>query len=530
MPEERWDEAALEGFRLDEHLEDVPEREIRKNMRKDGTIFWIEISMSLHREPDGTRYSVLVCRDVTSNIEKERQLEATTRQLEHIASHDDLTGVPNRAEMSRFLDAALETARKTDRRVGVLHIDLDEFKQINDTHGHPAGDAVLKATAERLRRALRKEDLVARVGGDEFVVICGNLTGLNDLREIGGALLDAVNGPVKWQNGSLGCQISVGAALYDGQSTSAEDLLLQSDFALYEVKRKRRGRLATYDAELHRKHARTTDLQADLLKAIRNKDLSFYFQPVVAQQPGLVRGMETLVRWHHPTDGLITPDELIPLAQSINVIAELDMLAIDAALDLKVKLNEWGYDSILTSFNASSELLAHPDFCDRLLSGLSFRDLTTDDIIVEVIESVVFESHGVATPFVKTISDLDNFGIFTVLDDFGSGNAGIAQLAKLAIRGVKFDKSICLSILEDPTVAIVYKTLIGLCNELDLRMVTEGVETQEQAERLRELGCTNMQGYLLGKPMPEDALRRWLDDYTASAIAPEERPRYLKAN
>ncbi|MEM9785988.1 MAG: EAL domain-containing protein [Pseudomonadota bacterium] len=530
LPEQRWDAQALEGFRLDAHFEQLSDRQVWQNMRKDGSVFWVEISMSLHTASSGTRYAVLVCRDVTRSIEREKELEATTRKLAHIAAHDDLTGLPNRAELSRFLNSALEDARVTAERVGLLHIDLDEFKQINDTHGHPAGDAVLQATANRLRTAIRKSDLVARVGGDEFVVVCRNLNTLRDLRDIGDALLRAVNQPVQWRSGTLNCQISIGAALSDNQTTDAEQLLIQSDFALYDVKHTGRGRVATYDAELHRRHARATDRQAALQAAIENKELTFYFQPVVAQAPGLVRGFETLVRWQHPTDGIITPDALIPLAQSLGLIAELDMLAMDAALELKARLNDWGHHDVLTSFNASSELLAHPEFCDRLLSGLSFRDLTADDVIVEVIESVVFEAHGAATPFVKTIADLDAAGIFTVLDDFGSGNAGIAQLAKLAIRGVKFDKSLGLGILNDPTIAIVYKTLVNLCNELDLRMVTEGIETPQQAARLRELGCTNMQGFLFAKPLPQGMVRDWLDDYTASAIAPRERPRYLKAN
>ncbi len=530
LPEERWDAAALEGFDLAAHIKKLKPREIRQNMRKDGSTFWNELAMSLHETSEGTCYAVLVCRDATASIEREQKLEATTRRLAHIAMHDALTGVANRAALARFLDKALQDANGKNARIGVLHIDLDEFKQINDTHGHAAGDAVLKATAKRLQKAIRQTDLVARVGGDEFVIVCSAVTTLDTLRDIGTALIKAANLPVPWQNGTINCRISIGAALSQPDTTDADTLLLQSDFALYDAKRSARGQITTYDSDLHQRHARAVDLQADLQDAVQNGTLSFVFQPVVGKPAGVVRGLETLVRWHHPTKGLIMPDEVIPLAQRIGVMADIDMLAMHAALDLKTKLNAWGHGNVLTSFNASSELLARSDFCDHLLSGLAFRDLSPDDVIVEVIETVVIEGNSVASPFARTIADLDAAGVFTVLDDFGRGNAGIAQLAKLAIKGVKFDKSLGMSILTDPTMPIIYKTLVGLCNDLDLRMVTEGVETAEQADALRKLGCSNIQGFLIAKPLDPDDLRPWLDHYTASAIAPAEPRRYLGTN
>lgn len=530
LPAERPDDATLAEFRLDAGAPDTEALVLFENIRQDGTVFWNEISTSFHTTSSGDQCAVLVCRDVTANVQKEKQLEATTRELAHIAAHDHLTGVANRAELLHFLDAELFKAQTTNAAVGVLHIDLDNFKAINDTHGHSAGDAVLVAIAKRLDRAVRDTDLVARIGGDEFVVVCCGLASLSDLKMIGNALRKAVDKPIIWRNSTLHCQISVGAALSHDAMKTSEEILLQSDFALYDAKRSGRGCVATYNADLHRRHTCVADRQAALLQAIRDKALTFYFQPVVASDPGCVRGLETLVRWEHPTDGMIPPDELLPLAQSLGVMADLDFLAMNAALDMKLHLNKLGYESLITSFNASPELLAHPDFCQSLLSGLAFRDLAPDDVIVEVLETVVFEDHLTETPFVQAVSDLNAAGIFTVLDDFGSGNAGIAQLAKLAIKGVKFDKSLGMRILTDPTMEIVYKTLTGLCNELDLRMVTEGVETAAQAERLGALGCTNMQGFLFSKPMPPDAVWPWLDNYTASAIAPTDARGYLRAN
>ena len=530
LPEETPDAEFLRNYRF------VPEEfaenglQLYRNVRKNGEVFWNQISVSFHTTDQNQDYAVLICRDVTASIAKEKELESASKELAYIAAHDDLTGAANRAELSRFVDTALKTARKTGSKIGLLHIDLDKFKQTNDTFGHSAGDAVLVATAQRLRAEIRETDLVARMGGDEFVVVCTGIHTLADLKTIGNGLIRAVNKPVAWKNNTLNCEVSIGAALSSDTIETANDMLVQSDFALYDVKRAGGGRVATYNADLHRRYTRTSERQTALAKAIRDKALTFHFQPVVAPQPGIVRGLETLVRWQHPTDGMIPPDELLPLAQSLGLMADLDFLAMNAALDMKTRLNASGHDSVLVSFNTSPEVLSHPDFCQKLLSGLAFRDLTPDDVIVEVLETVVFETRNGATPFVQTLADLRAAGIFTVLDDFGSGNAGIAQLAKLAIRGVKFDKSIGMGILTDPTIEIVYKTMVGLCHELDLRMVTEGVETATQAERLRALGATNLQGFLIARPMPQDAALRWLDDYTASAIAPDDAPRYLKAN
>ncbi len=529
-PEETPDAAFVRNFRFVPEAYEKSGLQLYRNVRKNGELFWNQISVSFHTTDQSQQYAVLVCRDVTTNIEKEQALEAASRELAYIAAHDDLTGAANRAELSRFVEAALTTAQDTDSKIGLLHIDLDKFKQINDTYGHPAGDAVLVATAERLRAETRDTDLVARMGGDEFVVVCTGLQTLTDLRNVGKALIKAVTKPIPWQNSTLNFGASIGAALSNDAIKSANDMLIQSDFALYDVKRTGRGRVATYNADLHRRYTQAAARETALVQAIRDRALTFYFHPVVAPQPGVVRGLETLVRWEHPTEGLMPPDILLPLAQSLGLMADLDFLAMNAALDMKTRLNAAGHADVLVSFNTSPEVLSHPDFCQKLLSGLAFRDLTPDDVIVEVLETVVFENQGGATPFTQIVADLNDAGIFTVLDDFGSGNAGIAQLAKLAIKGVKFDKSIGMSILTDQTMEVVYKTLVGLCNELDLRMVTEGVETEEQAERLRELGCTNIQGFLVTKPLPTDAILQWLDHYTASAIAPDDAPRYLKAN
>ncbi|MEL6685404.1 MAG: diguanylate cyclase, partial [Pseudomonadota bacterium] len=313
-PEARPSDEELADFRLDEVVTGNETLELVENMRKDGTVFWNQINTGFHTAPGGQRFGIVVSRDVTALIEKEQQLEATTRELKHIAAHDDLTGLANRTQLSAFLESALENAQQTRTAVGVLHVDLDEFKAINDTYGHAAGDTVLRVVAQRLQHRTRDGDLVARIGGDEFVVVCCELSNLKELTKIADAIRIAVDQPITWDNAVLHCKVSIGAALSDDDSQTAADLLVQSDFALYEAKGAGRGRVAAYDAKLHRRQTRAKNRQDALVQAIRDKALTFYFQPVVARDPGVVRGFETLVRWEHPTDGMIAPDELLPLA------------------------------------------------------------------------------------------------------------------------------------------------------------------------------------------------------------------------
>lgn len=527
LPEDRWSEAALADYRLDLHMDLINARETRLNTRKDGSTFWNEITTTLHEVADGQTYAVLVCRDASRQVERESRLEQTSQRLSYLATHDDLTGVANRSVMTEFLETALQKARNAGTTIGVLHVDLDEFKQINDTFGHAAGDKVLKSTAARLKAAARPMDLVARVGGDEFIVVCDGLRSLDTLRMIGETLLGQANQPISFQSAQIDCKVSIGAALAQSPETSSDDLIGQSDFALYEVKRKRRGQVAIYNSDLHNRHIRAVAMDEAFATALARGELVFHFQPVVDRSARIIRGLETLARWDHPTEGLIGPDELTVMAERLGLMADLDLAAMNAALDMKQNLNAWGHAEILTSFNVSADLLRLPALQDRLLSGLSFRGLTPEDVILEVVEKVVFDAEGANNPIVQTVADLDAAGLFVALDDFGRGNAGIAQLPRLAVKAVKFDKSLATNILHDPTLATIYHTLTGLCAALDLRTVTEGVETPEQAARLKELGCTNIQGFLVAKPMPAEAVHDWISTYPGSAIAPAEAHRYL---
>ena len=315
-----------------------------------------------------TRFLCLVCRDVTPDVDQQEQLRDIRTRLEYEATHDTLTGVPNRAAFLSFIEKAL--SRAGANRVGLLHIDLDNFKNMNDTHGHSAGDAVLVHAASVVRNTIKRSDLVARVGGDEFVVVCIGMTTLNELAQLANELIELISEPFEWNNRTLQGGTSIGAVLSQNGCTDAEELLVNADFALYEAKRGGRNQVALYDDAMYDHHGYLMRRSANLIDAVDTDALSYYFQPTMDLSTGDIMGFETLVRWEHTTDGVIPPDHFLPLAKDLGLMGDLDLLSMTAALKEKRRLSLAGFPDINIAFNASPELLAHPEFINRLIWGL----------------------------------------------------------------------------------------------------------------------------------------------------------------
>lgn len=506
-PERAQSPEQIAAFRYDPDVESVT---IYENMRGDGQRIWVEIDVSFYDNEEGQKQVILVCRDITAKVAHDRKLAATSAELGRLAAHDTLTGAANRAAFTRFTTEQLASA-SADSRVGLLHIDLDRFKQINDTYGHAAGDAVLVAIAKRIGNALPDHDLISRMGGDEFVVVCTRLQTLAQLHSIAQRLISATNRPISWNDRTLQCGISIGGALSDTDTRTTDDLLKQADFALYEVKQTGRGTVVTYDRDMHSRHARQAMLARDLREAVAGGGLTFAFQPIAGLLPGDIHGLETLVRWDHPAEGRIMPDDFLPLAESLGLMADIDFLAVEAAMDMKLRLNAASHGHLKVTFNTSSQVLSHPDFLNRITLACELRGLQPGEITVEVLETVIFGTHLRQAPVVEVIAALTEAGFVTYLDDFGRGNAGLAQLTKLSLTGVKLDKSLTRGIVAEGPTRTVYATLIQLCANLGLEVITEGVETADEAAIIASLGGTAIQGYHIAKPLPADQVLPWLD-------------------
>ncbi|MBD3764634.1 MAG: EAL domain-containing protein [Rhodobacterales bacterium] len=514
-PDEAPAPEAIAAFRYDPN---APQSELQlfRNIRGDGSLFWNQINIAFRRSASGEDHAILVCRDVTESVEHEETLRAMRDRLAHEASHDALTGLANRSEMMRYLDRALAAERTGGRQVGILHVDLDHFKEINDTHGHSAGDRALEHAAAMLVGALRTGDLVARVGGDEFIVICPGMPDLAALESTGRALAAAIRRPFVWRDVTLSCQASIGCALADPGCADSQTLLLQSDFALYEAKRSGRGRIAAYDERLHQRHMRAQRRSADLREAVEIGALDHLYQPVLDLRTGQIAGFETLVRWQHETEGLIAPRDFLPLAAELGLMAKLDLASMEAALEAKHRLAAGGFRDVSMSFNASSDLLRHPSFINRLVFGAEAAGMDRHQIAIEVLETTVFADEGEGGSPARIIRDLRDAGFEVFLDDFGMGYAGLAHLAELAITGIKIDKALVNRIMTNDTSAKIVATIIELCRDLGLKIIAEGVEDAATADRLRTMGCPMIQGYWLSPPIRGELVPDFLRGHGAA--------------
>jgi len=397
----------IRAFRYDPKDPKWDSFELIENERADGTSFWNQISVSFARPIGGCERAILVCRDVTQQVEQENRLRDISLALEHEASHDGLTDVQNRAAFMSFFETAL---RSDQPRVGLLHIDLDKFKAVNDTHGHSAGDAVLIHTAKTIRDTISASDIVARVGGDEFVVVCLGMTKLAQLDRYASDLIALLSEPFEWNNRTLQCEASIGAVLSQGHETDTEDLLVQADFALYEAKREGRNQVALYDQNMHERHQFLNRRSAELIDAVDTDALGYFFQPTLDLSTGVVTGFETLVRWEHPIDGTVPPDHFLPLAKDLGLMGALDLLSMTAALKEKRRLALAGFPDLNIAFNASPELLTHPEFINRLIWGVEAGGIAREDITIEVLETTEFGDADQTTSHAAIIGDLRRAG------------------------------------------------------------------------------------------------------------------------
>jgi diguanylate cyclase (GGDEF)-like protein/PAS domain S-box-containing protein len=516
----------IRNFRFDRSIYRTGLVEVVENVRGDGSHFWIQISVASRGERDDDPV-ILVCRDISEQIDREQRLLETSNQLERAASTDALTGLANRAALLATAARALQMpgpgTGPAAPRLGLLHIDLDRFKEINDTHGHAAGDAVLVHVADALRRSIRPGDLAARLGGDEFVVLCQGLDSLDELSVCGDRIAAAVAEPLFWRDRVLAVSASIGADLADPDSQTLESLLQRSDFALYEAKRAGRARLAAYDEAVHDRYVANQALADDLASAVRNRQIGFAFQPVLDLASGAICTLETLVRWVHPTLGPLSPGTFLPMADDLGLLADLDFLAMDAAMALKAELNKAGHLGLTVAINASGALLNHPCFLTRLDAGMAQYGLLPREIGVEVLETVVFEAPGSDDLATEVISALRARGHPVMLDDFGVGYAGLAHLAKLEVSGIKIDLSLVQAAKTDPTSVLILEALIELCAKLRITSVAEGVDTIWMATRLQDMGCSRLQGWWLAPALPAHEVIVWLGGQSVSE-APASSP------
>ncbi|MBU2358063.1 MAG: EAL domain-containing protein [Alphaproteobacteria bacterium] len=502
--------AQIADFRYDPANPNLQKLIVLRNRRSDGTLFWNQLSFSFHKNAQDQTFAVLVCRDVSEQIDQTRALRDTTRSLTQMASHDSLTGLANRNRFNDFISKALADADVTRHGLAVLQIDMDRFKAINDSHGHAAGDAALQHVTAAMMGKLRQTDLLARMGGDEFVAVCLGVTSDEDLLRIGQSLCDAARIPFMFGGEELTASVSIGAVVADQGDTDADLLLQKSDFALYEVKRNGRGHVAIYDSRLHAEAQRRDRLSAHLRHCIADEKLTFYFQPTVDLITGRIRGFEALARWQHPTRGLIHPAEFLPLARDMNLLKAVDLAAISAAAQLRKRLIHSGFDDIRVGINGSAHLLQDPAHVDLLPARVTRAGARTQDFVIELAERDVFGNEDRIEAHLTAISRLVGHGFSVLIDGFGAGYAGLLHVERLAVAGFKIEKALIRRLDTVPACERITAMLLTFSREKDIYAVAYGIETADQARMVRALGGTVGQGNHFARAMPAEDVIDWL--------------------
>ena len=443
-----------------------------------------------------------------------RSNAAGALERDRAAMRDALTGLANRTALVARTDAVLAQSRERGTTVALFLLDLDRFKEVNDTLGHPVGDRVLQLAGGRLESTLRPGDAVARLGGDEFAILLPDVRDAAAAHEIAQRVRAAIEAPFFVVDTQIDLEASIGIALAPAHGTDSEQLLQRADVAMYVAKSSRSG-VETYAAERDTNSPDRLGLLGALRRAVDEGELELHYQPKVHVEDGTIAGVEALVRWRHPTRGMVLPDEFIPLAEQSGLMQRLTDLVIDMALG---QVAQWARDGLRVpvAINVSMRDLQDGAFASRLGARLAHYGVPADLVILEITERVLMADVAGAS---ATLGELDALGLRISLDDFGTGYSSLVLLKRLPVQEIKVDRSF-VKRLGDITGAeeddTIVRSIIDLGHSLGLTVVAEGVETRASLDRLRAFGCDRAQGWLLSPALPADKVVVWLEEHVAN--------------
>jgi diguanylate cyclase (GGDEF)-like protein/PAS domain S-box-containing protein len=470
-----------------------------KNYRKDGSLFWNDLYLTPVRDQStgAVTHFVGVQHDVT-------QTRRYAEELEHQANHDALTGLANRSLLRDRLDQALVYAQRHGRLVMVAFVDLDDFKMVNDSLGHSAGDQLLRVVGERLSRCVRRGDTVARLGGDEFVLVLSD-QGLEDSQHgMMDRVIAAVSQPCEIEGQELRVTCSIGVSVYPHDAKDAETLLRMADTAMYRAKDVGRNNFQFHTKELTARISDRLALDAGLRRALDRGEMFLNYQPQYDLKTGRVIGMEALIRWDHPERGVLPPAPFIELAEDNGLIVPIGAWVIHMACVQNKALQEAGLPPIKVGVNLSARQFRQKGLVKAISAILQDSGLDARWLELELTESMVMDS---ADEVIKTLWELEQMGVGLSVDDFGTGYSSLSYLKRFPVHRLKIDQSFVRDIGTDADDTAIVQSVIALGHALKMTVVAEGVETAEQLAFLRQAGCDEAQGYFFGRPMPIEDLR-----------------------
>jgi len=459
--------------------------------RSDGSMFDVAVSVQLVRLPGDVVLFQTLFRDITA------QKQAAV-QIEHMAYHDQLTGLANRRLLHDRMTQAISSAVRRQAHLAVLYLDLDHFKWVNDSMGHPAGDALLLQVAQRLQMCVRAEDTVARVGGDEFVLMLGNIAHAEDAAVMADKLIAALSDPVLIHDEELRITPSIGISLCPQDGRDADELLKHADAALYQAKQLGRATYRFFTQTLNKAAIERLQIERLLHKALERNEFELYYQPQIELRTGRLVGCEALIRWNHPGMGQVTPGRFIPIAEHSGLINQIGRWVMQSACQQAKVWQDQGHANLKVSFNVSARQFMRPqelmlDLQAALACGVNPRQMS-----IELTESLLMNTDNIASVF----QDIHAAGVQIALDDFGTGYSSLSYLRRFPIDVLKIDQSFVSYADQKPDDVEMVKTIIGMAHNLNMTLVAEGVESAAQAFLLTEQHCEVAQGYYFSRPVP----------------------------
>jgi len=471
---------------------------------REGAVRWFEVTGSAI-ELDGQPAVLTTAYDIT----KRKEAEDHTR---HVAFHDALTDLPNRALFIDRADAALSLARREGDQVGVILLDVDRFKNVNDSLGHDAGDELIKRGADRLRNALRGSDTVARLGGDEFAILLPGLKSDETVR-VARKLLEAMRQPFLVAGRELRVSASLGLAIGPQDGDDVQTLLKSADTAMYRAKDAGRDRLQLFDATMNRAAIRLLELENELHEGLAHDEFMLYYQPIVRAVTGELCGLEALIRWRRPDGTLREPNDFIPVAEATGLIQPLGLFVLQTACRDIAMMRAAVGAPIRISVNISAAQIREPNIVALVASALRAASIDASALELEITESSALQNQERT---LEALRDIVAMGVAISLDDFGTGYASLDLLRRLPISRIKIDRSFVQDVGSDRVDEAIASATIALAHQLNLEVVGEGVETEFQKHFLESQGCDLLQGHLLGRPMPRAEVIRVLKEQRAS--------------
>jgi diguanylate cyclase (GGDEF)-like protein/PAS domain S-box-containing protein len=473
---------------------------------RDGHIVVLEVSSRVIEE-DGRPIGVQgICRDITARKAVETELRRLSDVNRHLSLHDGLTGMPNRASFRAQVAQAIGVADLEGSELAVLLMDLDRFKEINDTLGHHYGDLLLVELARRLRSVMRPTDSIARLGGDEFGVLVSNVSeSSDDLEHVLERIFASLEQSFVVDGLPLHVEASIGVARYPAHGGDVDLLLQRADVAMYVAKDSGAPH-AIYSAELDHHDTASLTLLSELPRAIRNRELLLHYQPKIDVRTGELAGVEALTRWQHPTRGMIPPGDFVSAAEKTGLMQAFTLYVLDEALRQVARWRDEGHE-LTVAVNLSMRNLLDPRLPDQVSDSLATWDLPGERLTLEITESAIISDPVGTNDVIRRLKEL---GVGISIDDFGTGYTSLAYLARLPITQLKIDRSFVMNMNRNADDAAIVRSIITLGHDLALEVVAEGVETEEAYEQLKRLGCDTLQGYLLSRPLAPEDLGAWL--------------------